>query len=75
MIGLNYQTEKGTVENYGINIHKNQLLFENLNKCHLAIFADESLAQDTWYLGSHVMSSYYLVFDVTPLSEHKKDFI
>lgn len=74
-IGLFYMTEKGRLEKYDVHIKNEKLLFESGDKCFLAIFADQTLKQDTWYLGSHAMQDYYLVFDVTPLHEHKKDFI
>lgn len=45
------------------------------DRCVLGIFKQEGARQDAWYLGNLILGDYYLVFDMTPLTEHDQDFI
>lgn len=52
-----------------------QILRKPEQRCYLAVFAQATLDQHTWYLGSQTMADYYTVFDMTPMDELHKDFI
>lgn len=45
------------------------------NRCILGAFKQTEGRQDAWYLGNIVLADYYIIFDMTPMTELQKNFI
>lgn len=46
-----------------------------LDNCYLGVFQSKSPDQQTWYVGGSFLKSKYVVYDMTPLDEQKKNYI
>jgi hypothetical protein len=44
-------------------------------RCAIAAFKQTQGRQDAWYLGNIILADYYMVFDMTPQSEHGEGFV
>lgn len=45
------------------------------DRCIMGVFKQTDGRQDAWYLGNIILADYYMIFDMTPFTEHSQDFI